>query len=246
MLDRTTVAVIARELGPSWDTVNTIAVDATTALVAADTTRFDGVRVVGVDEHRWAHTRRAAGDGFVTVIVDLTLVVDGTGPARLLDLVPGRSAAALTGWLAQRTPAFRAGVQVLAMDGFGGDKTAATGSVSEAITVMDSFHVVALTGTKLDLRRQWMQQDACGHRGRTGDPLYRTRCTLRTREALLSNRQRARLAATFAEPNHTPVEVTWSVYQRLTSAYAHPDPKQGHRILSCLIDTIRTGVPAGL
>ncbi|MDV7195947.1 hypothetical protein R4172_00050 [Rhodococcus kroppenstedtii] len=80
MLDRTTVAVIARELGPSWDTVNTIAVDATTALVAADTTRFDGVRVVGVDEHRWAHTRRAAGDGFVTVIVDLTW--SSTAPGR--------------------------------------------------------------------------------------------------------------------------------------------------------------------
>ena len=53
MIDRATVAAVARELGLSWDTVNTIAVDATQMIVAADTTRLDGVRVIGVDEHRW-------------------------------------------------------------------------------------------------------------------------------------------------------------------------------------------------
>ena len=96
MIDRATVAAVARELGLSWDTVNTIAMDATQMIVAADTTRLDGVRVIGVDEHRWSHTRRRDEDGFVTVIIDLTPVLDGTGRARLLDLVPGRSAAALT------------------------------------------------------------------------------------------------------------------------------------------------------
>ena len=62
------------------------------------------MRVIGVDEHRWSHTRRPDGDGFVTVIIDLTPVLDGTGRARLLDLVPGRSAAALTSWLAGAEP----------------------------------------------------------------------------------------------------------------------------------------------
>ena len=57
MIDRVTVAAVARELGLSWDTVNTIAMDATQMIVAADTTRLDGVRVIGVDEHRWSHTR---------------------------------------------------------------------------------------------------------------------------------------------------------------------------------------------
>ena len=55
-------------------------------IVAAGTDRLDGVRVIGVDEHRWSHTRHS--DGFVTVIIDLTPVLAGTGPARLLDLVP--------------------------------------------------------------------------------------------------------------------------------------------------------------
>ncbi|NIL74905.1 ISL3 family transposase ISPfr6 [Rhodococcus sp. B10] len=132
------------------------------------------------------------------------------------------------------------------MDGFGGYKTAALTAVPDAIAVMDPFHVVALAGTKLDLCRQRVQQDTCGHRGRTGDPLYRTRRILRTRHSLLSERQTARLLATFADPNHIPVEVTWSVYQRSISAYGQPDPKRGYRILTRLIDTIRIGVPDGL
>ena len=63
MIDRATVAAVARELGLSWDTVNTIALDATQAIVANDTGRLDGVRVIGVDEHRWSHTRRHRGIG---------------------------------------------------------------------------------------------------------------------------------------------------------------------------------------
>jgi hypothetical protein len=80
VVGRATVAAVARELGRSWDTINTIAVQATTELLATlGPARLDGVRVLGVDEHRWAHTRHAAGDGFVTVIVDLTDVVAQTG-----------------------------------------------------------------------------------------------------------------------------------------------------------------------
>jgi transposase len=58
------------------------------------------VKVIGVDEHVWRHTRR--GDKYVTVIIDLTPVRAGTGPARLLDMIPGRSKAAFKAWLTQR------------------------------------------------------------------------------------------------------------------------------------------------
>jgi transposase len=222
MIDRATVAAVARELGLSWDTVNTIAMDATHTIVAADTTRLDTVRVIGVDEHRWAHTRRRDQDGYVTVIVDLTPVLEGTGRARLLDLVPGRSAAALTTWLTQQDQAFRDRIEVVAMDGFGGYKTAATEQLSQATAVMDPFHVVALAGTKLDLCRQRVQQQTCGHRGRTGDPLYGVRRTLRTRLPLLSTRQKVRLETVFADEAHIAVEICWGFYQRMIAAYAPP------------------------
>jgi len=246
MIDRATVAAVARELGLSWDTVNTIAMDATQMIVAADTTRLDEVRVIGVDEHRWSHTRRRGQDGYVTVIIDLTPVLEGTGRARLLDMVPGRSAAALTSWLTNQSLAFRNQVQIVAMDGFGGYKTAATEVLPDATTVMDPFHVVALAGTKLDLCRQRVQQQTCGHRGRTGDPLYGVRRTLRTRFPLLSSRQQARLTAVFADEGHLAVLVTWSVYQRIIAAYAHPDRRRAKTMMTTLIASLRRGLPAGL
>ncbi|AXN50158.1 transposase [Mycobacterium marinum] len=75
------------------------------------------------------------------------------------------------------------------MDGFGGYKTAATEVLPAATPAMDPFHVVALAGARLDLCRQRIQQQTCGHRGRTGDPLYRVRRTLRIRYSLLTDRQ---------------------------------------------------------
>lgn len=79
-------------------------------MLIADPTRFDGVQVLGVVEHAWRHTRR--GDKFVTVIIDLTPVRDGTGPSRLLDMVEGRSKQVFKTWLEARTPAFRDGIEV--------------------------------------------------------------------------------------------------------------------------------------
>ena len=96
MIDRTTISAIAAEPGASWRTVSTIAMHATAQLVAqAGPDRLAGVRVIGVDEHRWA-PRRRGGAGFVTLIIDMTPVHDRSGSARLLDLVPGRSATALS------------------------------------------------------------------------------------------------------------------------------------------------------
>ena len=94
-------------------------------MAAAGPDRLAGVQVIGIDEHRWA-PRRHGTTGFVTVIIDLTPVRDHrSGPARLLDVVAGRSATALASWLSAQTADFAQTVQVIAMDGFAGYKTAA-------------------------------------------------------------------------------------------------------------------------
>ena len=54
----------------------------------------------------------------MTVIIDLTPIHAGTGPARLLDMVEGRSKAAFKTWLAEREKSWRDAVEVVAMDGF--------------------------------------------------------------------------------------------------------------------------------
>ena len=186
-------------------------------------------------------------DGFVTVIIDLTPVLEGTGRARLLDLVPGRSAAALKTWLANQQPQFRDQVEVVAMDGFGGYKTAATEELPEATAVMDPFHVVALAGAKLDLCRQRIQQQTCGHRGRTGDPLYRVRRTLRTRlPAAQAAAKKPGWKPFSLTRHHLAVELCWGFYQRLIAAYNHPDRRRGKTMMTTIIDALRSGVPDAL
>jgi transposase len=246
MIDRTTISAIAAELGVSWHTVSSIAMRATADLIAAaGPDRLAGVRMIGVDEHRWA-PRRFGPDGFVTLIIDLTPTYDQSGPARLLDLVAGRSAAALAHWLAAQPADFAAGIEVVAMDGFAGYKTAATEVVPDAVTVMDPFHVVALAGAKLDLIRQRIQQQTLGRRGHTGDPLYGIRRIARTRPQLLSARQHHRLTSVLDTEEHIAVKVAHVIYQKIIAAYADPNRRRGKKAMTKLIDSIRRGVPAGL
>jgi transposase len=243
VVDRLSIARVAANLGTSWHTAND-AVLAAGRLLINDPDRFDGVRVIGVDEHAWRHTRR--GDKYVTVIIDLTPVQDGTGPSRLLDMVEGRSKKVFTDWLEAQTPAFRDGIEVVAMDGFTGFKTATADELPDAVAVMDPFHVAALAGDALDRCRQRVQQDTCGHRGRTGDPLYGIRRVLRTGSDLLTDKQWQRLQAVFANDRHVEVETTWHVYQRIVAAYRHPDRAAAKASLAKVITSISRGVPTQL
>ena len=171
-VEKMSVSAVAKVLGVSWDVVNSLALSTVHNLVHAQPGHLDKVRVLGVDEHKWKHVRGQGDPSFVTVIVDLTPVIDGTGPARLLDMGEGRSAAALRTWLGARDQAFRDRVKIVSMDGFTGYHRAAKDVLPQARTVMDPFHVVHLAAEKLTVCRQRIQQVTLGHRGRSGDPLY--------------------------------------------------------------------------
>ena len=239
-----TVARVAEGLAVAWNTANDAVLAEGKRVLINDPGRFDGVRVVGVDEHVWRHTRR--GDKYVTVIVDLTPVREGTGPARLLDMVEGRSKQAFKAWLADRPQSWRDRVEVVAMDGFTGFKTAAAEELPKAVAVMDPFHVVRLAGDALDQCRRRVQQDLHGHRGRKGDPLFTSRRTLHTGADLLTETQRARLTALFEADEHAEVEATWGTYQRMISAYREPDRKKARTLMATLIDSVSSAVPAAL
>ncbi len=239
-----TVARVAEGLGVAWDTANDAVLAEGKRVLIDDEHRFDGVTAIGVDEHVWRHTRR--GDKYVTVVIDLTGIRDGTGPARLLDMVEGRSKQAFKTWLAARPRVWRDAVEVVAMDGFNGFKTATTEELPDAVAVMDPFHVVRLAGDALDRCRRRVQQELHGHRGRKGDPLYRARRTLHTGAGLLTNKQKTRLEALFAVDEHAEVEVTWWIYQRMIAAYREPDRSKGRELMATLIGSISHGVPATL
>ena len=236
-----TVARVAEGLGVAWNTANDAVLAEGKRALIDDATRFDGVKVVGVDEHVWRHTR--CGDKYVTVIIDLTPVRDGAGPARLLDMVEGRSKAAFKTWLADRDDAFRDAVEVVAMDGFTGFKTAAAEEIPDAVTVMDPFHVVRLAGDALDRCRRRVQLAIHGHRGFRDDPLYKSRRTLHTGADLLTDKQSDRLRALFVDDAHVEVEATWGVYQRMIAAYRHEDRQRGRELMEKLITDLSAGVP---
>ncbi|ODT21919.1 ISL3 family transposase, partial [Microbacterium sp. SCN 69-37] len=244
VVDHLTVTRAAAGLGVSWHTANSAIIAEGRRRLIDDAARFDGVTTIGVDEHVWRHTR--LGDKYVTVIIDLTPARENTGPARLLDMVEGRSKAVFKQWLAGRAQAWRDGIEVVAMDGFSGFKTAAAEELPDAVPVMDPFHVVRLTGDALDRCRQRVQQDTLGHRGRAGDPLYKARRTLHTGASLLTEKQHARLEAVFAIEEHIEVEATWGIYQRIVAAYREPDKKKAKQLMRDLIDAVTAGVPAAL
>jgi transposase len=228
----------------SWNTANDAVLAEGKRVLIEDPHRFDGVKVIGVDEHVWRHTRR--GDKYVTVIIDLTGIRDGTGPARLLDMVEGRTKQAFKTWLAEREQSWRDRVEVVAMDGFTGFKTATAEELPDAVTVMDPFHVIRLAGDALDRCRRRVQQAIHGHRGRKSDPLYSARRALHTGADLLTDKQRQRLAGLFAADDHVEVEASWGIYQRMIAAYRQPDRRAGRKLMSELIETIGHGVPRPL
>ena len=120
--DNMSINRIAAHLAVAWHTANEAILAYGEELLLADSTRFEGVRVIGVDEHVWRHR---GGDRYATVIVDLTPVRDHTGPARLLDVVQGRSKYVLSSWLAVCPQEWKDNIEIVAMDGFSGYKSAA-------------------------------------------------------------------------------------------------------------------------
>ena len=162
-------------------------------------------------------------------------------------MVAGRSKAALKDWLDARDPAFRDRIRVVTMDGFTGYRTATAESLDKARAVMDPFHVVHLAAEKLTLCRQRVQQDTCGHRGRSGDPLYGIRRTLLTRIGLLTDTQKTRLRTGLdAREEHVAVAITYAIYQDLIDAYDKSNKRDGKIAMYKLLKRIHTGLPAGL
>jgi transposase len=243
-LSRRALARVAEGLGVSWNTANAAVLAEGKRVLIDDPARFDTVKVIGVDEHVWRHTRQS--DKYVTVIIDLTPIRDRTGPSRLLDMVEGRSKQVFKTWLAGRPQAWRDLLEVVAMDGFTGFKTATTEELPDAVAVMDPFHVVRLAGDALDQCRRRLQQDLHGHRGRSGDPLFSSRRMLHTGTDLLTDKQKQRLQALFGGDEHVEVEATWAIYTAMIAAYREPDRTKGRHLMTRLIASISHGVPAAL
>ena len=124
------------------------------------------------------------------------------------------------------------------MDGFSGFKSAAEEVLPHAQTVLDPFHVVRWASNMLDDCRRRVQQETLGRRGHKNDPLYKLRRTLLTRISYLSDTSKKQLACLFADERHLEVDCSWSMYQRVVSAYNEPDRRRGKKLMQKLMEII--------
>ena len=227
--DAASVAAVAREFGIGWHTAMTAVRDYGTPRVD-DSTRLAGVEAIGVDETAFQAASATRSTSFVTGIVDLTR---GRGPARLLDVVAGRSASALVSWVNDRHPAWRTNIRTAALDPYRGYASALRSVLGDAVRVLDAFHVTRLGFAAVDQVRCRIQRDQTGHRGRTGDPLYRIRRLLRRGADHHTEHSWARLL-TGLDAGDTPDEQlarTWIAAQQLRLIYHSPDRARAEQAL---------------
>jgi transposase len=123
---------------------------------------------IGIDETSFLAANAVHPTLLVTGFVDLDR-------HRLIDVVPGRSAAAVSTWLAAKPPRWLEGIATAVIDPYSGYARGLAEGLPHARLVVDHFHAVRLANQALDEVRRRTQQSTLGHRGRKGDPLYRIR-----------------------------------------------------------------------
>jgi transposase len=211
--DNHAVAEVARSLGVGWATVMNAVRDHGEPLVD-DPRRIGAVGGLGLDETAWLRANATRHTAFLTGFVD---IIGG----RLLDIVAGRSARVVEDWLAARSEDWLAGVHTVAIDPHRGYANGVAEKLAHATLVVDPFHAVRLANLAIDDVRRRVQQEECGHRGRTGDPLYGIRRLLLRGNERLSERARARLEVGLAagDPRDEVLDA-WLAKEALRHMYA--------------------------
>jgi transposase len=161
------VAQAARDFGVSWHTAMAAVRDHGRPRVD-HLARLGAPSAVGLDETSFLAATAEHPTMLVTGIIDLD-------EGRLIDVLPARSAVAVTDWLAAKPTRWLAGIDHVVIDPYQPYAAAAAAGLPDARLVVDHFHVVRLANAALDEVRRRTQQATTGHRGRKADPLYRIR-----------------------------------------------------------------------
>jgi transposase len=170
---------------------------------------------------------------YATGIADLT----PGRPARLCDVVAGRSGVVLADWLGERNDDWTAHIATASLDPLRGYATALNQQLPQTVRVLDPFHVTKLGLTAVDQVRRRVQQNTCGHRGHRDDPLYGIRRILRRRADRLSARAWDRLrAGLLAGDPHGEVTAAWSIAQDLMRCYQTRDATEAAALITAARD----------
>ena len=165
--DGHSVAQLAREFGVSWH----VAMEAVRDHGRPRVDHLSRLRMphaIGIDETSFLAANARHPTLLVTGFVDLDR-------HRLIDVVPGRSAAAVSDWLRAKPERWLAGIDTAVIDPYSGYARGLAEGLAHARLVVDHFHAVRLANQALDEVRRRIQQATLGHRGHKDDPLYRIR-----------------------------------------------------------------------
>jgi transposase len=78
-------------------------------------------------------------------------------------------------WLAERTPEFRAAIEVVVIDPHAGYAAAVRAALPDARVAVDHFHLIMLGNRAVTAVRQRVTRDVLDRRGRKTDPTWANR-----------------------------------------------------------------------
>jgi transposase len=221
------VAEVAGAHGLSWWTVQRTVNAAAERLTDPDAVP---VRRLGVDEHRYRSVRffRDEHGGWRRYEPWMTTLVDAdTG--RVLGVVDGRDSAGVGAWLAARSAAWRAAVEVVAIDPSAAFRRALREQLPAAAVSVDAFHLVKLANDMLTHVRQRVIREQKGRRGRGVDPAWVNRRLLLRAGDTLSDRALARLRATLRSDDPTDeIGAAWGIKEQLRRLLASGSLAEAH------------------
>lgn len=165
--DEHSVAQAARDFGVGWHTAMAAVVDHGRPRVD-HLARLGAPTAIGLDETSWLTATADHATLLVTGVVDLDA-------GRLVDVLPERSADAVSGWLSAKPKSWRDAIRYAVIDPYAAYAKGLADGLPDATVVVDHFHAVRLANQALDEVRRRVQHDTTGHRGRKDDPLYRIR-----------------------------------------------------------------------
>jgi transposase len=218
---------VARAHRVSWWLVASMLTAAADLITNPDQTP---VRRLGVDEHRYRSVRyfRDPDGGWRRYEPWMTTLVDAdTG--RVLGVVDGRDCAGVGAWLGARSDAWRAAVEVVAIDPSAAFRRALREHLPTAAISVDAFHLVKLANDMLTAVRQRVTREAKGRRGRLEDPAWVNRRLLLRAGNTLSPAALARLKATLRTDDPTDeIGAAWGIKEQLRALLASGSLTEAH------------------
>ena len=221
-----TLRAAARRRGVGWHRINALV--RAWAHIVAERRRSERCRVLLVDETSIRRRHR-----YVTVIVNAD-----TG--KTLAMVPHRSSAALSAFLAQQGHRWCKGVKVVVTDGSRAYRSAVDARLGHARHVLDRFHVIrwfaaGLTAVRRDVQRRWPQ----GVTPAFDPEVFRARFALLRRGDTLTDTDRKRLEELF--DTHPRLRSGWQALQELHGLYLADDRDGALDALGRFCDLYETG-----